>query len=51
MTGVDAGENDTDTAGDGAAVDRKEADDDGDEGDVGMEEDDAYSSVTNPPTR
>ncbi|CAN0101697.1 unnamed protein product [Ectocarpus sp. 6 AP-2014] len=50
VTGVDTVENDTDTAGASEAVDGKEVDDDGGEGDVGIEEDDAYSSGISPPT-
>ncbi|CBJ33827.1 expressed unknown protein [Ectocarpus siliculosus] len=50
VTGVDTVENDTDTAGAGEAVDRKEVNDDGGEGGFGIEEDDAYSSGTSPPT-
>ncbi|CAN0113471.1 unnamed protein product [Ectocarpus sp. 4 AP-2014] len=51
VTGVDTGENNTDTAGVGEAVNGKEVDDDDDEGHVDGEED-AYvhSSGTKPPT-
>ncbi|CAM9500145.1 unnamed protein product, partial [Ectocarpus fasciculatus] len=51
VTGVDV-ENDTDTAGDDEEVDLKEADNDSDghEKEVGVGEDDAFSTVANPPT-
>ncbi|CAN0415314.1 unnamed protein product [Ectocarpus sp. 12 AP-2014] len=49
VTDVNTGENDTDTASAGEAVDGKGVDDDGGKGDVDGE-DDVHSSGTNPPT-
>ncbi|CAM9289753.1 unnamed protein product [Ectocarpus sp. 12 AP-2014] len=49
-TGVDTGEDSTASAGDGTAVDRTEADDAGNEEDVGGQEPDAHVIDANPPT-
>lgn len=49
-TGVDKGEDSTASAGDGTAVDRKEADNAGNEGGVDGQDAHAHGRDTNPPT-